>query len=130
MRGALFALMLAACSSAPQDLPPPALPQRAGVDPLAAMRAEGVRYFALGEGQFVLRLYDDRISLARTGGDDLSFPSSEPIYPRWSGEIYESEANGHRLRVEIRHYDECEDGRDTVTVMIDGAELNGCGRAL
>ena len=131
MRAALLALALAACASAPQELQRPVLPQRTGVDPMVAMRAEGVRYIALGEGQFILRIYDDRLSIVRNGEDELSFPSSEPTYPRWNGEIYESEANGHSLRVEIRRYDQCEgkDGRDTVDVTLDGATLSGCGRA-
>jgi hypothetical protein len=130
MRAILLALMVAACASAPQDLPPPALPQRAGVDPIVGMRAEGMRYFASSDDLFALRIYDDRIVLSRLGEADLAFPSGEPIYPRWSGEIYESEANGRSLRVEIRHYDACERGRDTVEVTLDGATLRGCGHAL
>jgi hypothetical protein len=131
MRRVILALALTACASPPQELPPPLLPQRAGVDATVALRAEGVRYMAVGEEQFVLRIYDDRISFARANQDELSFPQTEPLYPRWNGEIYEAEANGHRLRVEIRRRGECadKDGRDTVAVTLDGAAMMGCGRA-
>ena len=131
IKATLLVVALAACSSAPQDLPAPSLPQRAGTDAVVALRAEGVRYLAIGEGQFSLRIYDNRISLARAGEAELMFPQAEPIYPRWNGEIYETEANGRRLRVEIRRRGACagKDGRDTVAVTLDGAELIGCGRA-
>jgi uncharacterized membrane protein len=131
MRRVILALALTACASPPQELPPPLLPQRAGVDATVALRAEGVRYLAIGEEQFVLRIYDDRISFARAGQDELNFPQTEPLYPRWNGEIYETEANGHRLRLEIRRRGECADknGRDTVAVTLDGAAMMGCGRA-
>lgn len=131
IRAPLLALLLAACASAPQDLQRAVPLQRASVDPVMATRAEGVRYLAMGEGQFVLHIYDNRISFARAGEDALDFPSVEPRYPRWSGEIYESEANGHRLRVAVRRADPCggKDGRDTVEVTLDGAEFMGCGRA-
>ncbi|QGZ94245.1 hypothetical protein DSM104635_01061 [Terricaulis silvestris] len=96
-----------------------------------ALRAEGVRYMAVGEDRFVLRIYDDRISFARAGEDELTFPQAEPILPRWRGEILESEADGHRLRVEIRSTGRCEgkNGRDTVEVTLDGEAFSGCGRA-
>ena len=131
MRAALLALALTACASPPPELPPPVLPQRVGVDATVALRAEGARYMAIGEEQFVLRIYDERISFARAGEDELSFPQTEPLYPRWNGEIYETDANGHRLRVEIRRRGECadKDGRDTVAVTLDGAAMMGCGRA-
>lgn len=131
IRAALLALTLTACAGAPQDLPAPVLPQRIGTDSIVALRADGVRYAAIGESQFVLRIYDDRISFTRTGEQALSFPQTEPVYPRWNGEIYETEANGRRLRVEIRRRGECadKDGRDTVEVTLDGAAMTGCGRA-
>jgi hypothetical protein len=131
MRGALLALALMACSSPPQDLPAPVLPERVGIDETVAMRAEGVRYLATGDAPFVLRIYDDHIALARAGEGDLNFPQSEPIYPRWNGEIFDTEASGHRLRVEIRHRGQCggDDARDTVKVTLDGAVMTGCGRA-
>ena len=131
MRRVILALALTACASPPQELPSPILPQRAGIDSIVALRAEGVRYLAVGEEQFILRIYDDRISFARAGEDALEFPQTEPLYPRWNGEIYETEANGHRLRVEIRRRGECagKDGRDTVAVTLDGAAMTGCGRA-
>lgn len=131
MRRAILALALTACASPPQELPPPLLPQRAGVDATVALRAEGVRYLAIGEEQFVLRIYDDRISFARAGQDELNFPQTAPLYPRWNGEIYETEADGHRLRLEIHRRGECadKDGRDTVAVTLDGAAMMGCGRA-
>jgi hypothetical protein len=131
MRPFVLALVVTACAAPPQELPSPLLPQRAGVDETVALRAEGVRYMAVGEDHFILRIYDDRISVARHGEEALDFPQTEPRYPRWNGEIYESEANGHRLRVDIRHYRECggRDGRDTVAVTLDGAAMTGCGRA-
>jgi hypothetical protein len=131
MRVALLAMALAACTSAPPDLPAPVLPQRAGVDETVALRAEGVRYLAVGEDRFILRIYDNRISVARAGEAALDFPRPEPRYPRWSGEIYDTEANGHRLHIEIRRYRECagKDGRDPVEVTLDGIAMTGCGRA-
>jgi hypothetical protein len=130
-RPLVLALALTACASPPQELPPPLLPQRAGVDETVALRAEGVRYLAVGADRFILRIYDDRISVARDGQEALDFPQAEPIYPRWNGEVYETGAGGHRLRVEIRRRGECagKDGRDTVEVTLDGEAMTGCGRA-
>jgi hypothetical protein len=131
MRPLVLAIALTACMSPPQELPAPLLPQRVAVDETVAMRADGVRYLAVGEDRFVLRIYDDRISVARDGQEALDFPQAEPIYPRWNGEVYETQAGGHRLRVEIRRRAVCggKDGRDTVAVTLDSEAMTGCGRA-
>jgi hypothetical protein len=142
MRALLLALpLLAACSSSrPQDLPPPQLPQRAGVDPIVAARAEGVAFRAVGHGpDFVLHIYrEDRITLAWDhGAHQETFPKPDPILPRWHGEIYETQNERHRLRVEIARARVCTDAEangeiwpTTVRVIIDDETREGCGRDL
>lgn len=133
----LFAcLALAACSSAPpQELPPPQLPQRAGVDPIVAARAEGAVFRAVGQDPaFVLHIYrEDRIVLTLdAGATEESFPKPEPLLPRWHGEIYETENERHRLSVMIRRSLRCptQSGEYVVTLRYDETELTGCGRDL
>lgn len=138
MRALFLALALAACSSSPPDeLPPPQLPQRAGVDPLVAARAEGVVFRAEG-ADFVLHLYgDNRIFVSwGAGAHQESFPATEPMYPAWSGAIYEMQNERYELRVEIRDAP-CRDPvfgaavlPQSVTVQIGQEERRGCGRAL
>lgn len=132
----LATLLLSACAggAAREELPPPQLPQRAGVDPTVAARAEGVELRAVGEG-FVLDIYrTDRIRLTLTGtGQDLVFPKTEPRFPRWNGSIYHTAADGRVLYIEIRNDRRCErDDRQTypirVDVSLDGREMTGCGR--
>lgn len=137
MRALILALALAACSTgAPEEPPPPQLPQRAGVDPLLAARAEGIEFRAVGDG-FVLDIYrQGRIRLTRTAsGEELFFPKPAPLYPRWRGSIYEVENERHQLRVEIREYRPCERPDSalfptSVIVVLDGEEMPACGRAL
>jgi hypothetical protein len=136
MRAAIFALLLAACGgNVREELPPPELPQRTGVDPLVAARAEGVEFRGIGEG-FVLDIFrEERIRLTLTAtGEELSFPKPEPQYPRWNGSIYTTSNGAHALRVEIENYRPCErDDRAlypiTVVVNLDGRQIQGCGRA-
>jgi hypothetical protein len=137
MRMALAAVVLlgACASSRPQELPAPPLPQRTGVDPIVAARAEGVAYRGVGDG-FVLHIYrDDRITLS-WGRDvnEATFPKPEPQYPRWNGEIYDTQNAAHTLHVEVDRRP-CTDANGAnqptrVRVTIDGQELNGCGRDL
>ncbi|MBC7768005.1 MAG: hypothetical protein H7124_04400 [Phycisphaerales bacterium] len=132
MRATLFALALAACSSAPrEELPPPQLPQRAGVDQTVALRAEGVQFYGHGES-FTLRIYADRIALSVAGAEDQIFPRPEPQIPRWSGAIYDTSNAQHRLSVAIRDDRPCPSGTGdrVVELLYDGAELRGCGRRL
>ncbi|MGQ0533734.1 MAG: hypothetical protein ACT4OF_13745 [Caulobacteraceae bacterium] len=138
MRALILALALAACSSAPEELPPPQLPQRAGIDPIVAARAEGVVFRALGHApDFVLQIYrDDRITLTWDAHHE-TFPKPEPMLPRWNGEIYETQNERHTLRVEVERYRPCADppvGGETrsitVIVTLDGGELRGCGQSL
>jgi hypothetical protein len=130
-------LLLAACgaNAAREELPAPQLPQRTGVDPLVAARAEGVEFRAVGEG-FVLDIFRaERIRLTLTAtGEELVFPKTEPRYPRWSGSIYDTSNGTRRLHIEIRNYRNCESADsaaypDTVRVRLDQRELQGCGRA-
>lgn len=127
-------LALSACaSSRPQDLPAPALPERAGVDPIVAARAEGVRFLAQGEAPpFQLRFYDAIITLQVGDAAMQSFPRPEPRFPRWNGEIYETENEGHRLSVHVRHDRPCptQAGLHLVEVFYDGVEMDGCIRDL
>lgn len=133
MRALVLAFALAACSlSKPQDLPPPQLPQRAGVDPIVAARAEGVVFRAQGS-DFLLHLYRDHRIWVSWDGREVQFPASEPILPAWRGEIYETRVEGYELRVEVRQ-GPCRDGDQvysaTVVVRINTEEHRGCGREL
>lgn len=133
MRALVLALFLAACSiSKPQDLPPPQLPQRAGVDPIVAARAEGVVFRAEGP-ELLLHLYRDHRIFLSWDGRQVHFPASEPILPAWRGDIYETRAEGYELHVEIRQ-GPCRDGDQvysaSVLVRINTEERRGCGREL
>ena len=137
MRAAIFAaLLLAACNgNVREELPPPPLPERTGVDPLVAARAEGVEFRAIGDG-FVLDIFrTERIRLTLTAtGEELVFAKPEPQYPRWHGSIYETASGTRTLSVEIRNYLPCErEDRTTypitTTITLDGRDLEGCGRA-
>lgn len=122
-------LTLAACSSAPrEELPLPQLPQRAGVDPVVAARAEGLELRAVGDG-FLLEIFrTERIRLTLTeSGEALEFPKPEPRFPAWNGSIYDTAANGRRLRIEIRNFSPCAGGGPGVEVRLDDREFAGCG---
>lgn len=139
MRAVLIVLALAAgCSSGPrQELPAPELPQRAGIDPIVAARAQGVAFRGTGQApDFVLDVYrEDRITLAWDyGARQETFPKPAPILPRWNGEIYETRNERHTLRIEIRR-NRCETEHGEmaladVRVELDGVEWRGCGRDL
>lgn len=128
-------VVLAACSSAPQDPPAPQLPERAGVDPIVAARASGVAYRGVGaDPPFVLDIYrEDRIVLTLdSGAAELTFPKTDPALPRWYGEIYETASEGRRLEIYLRRSQPCptDPGQHVIEVRLDGVELTGCGRDL
>lgn len=136
MRAVLLgALVLAGCAgNMREELPPPPLPQRTGVDPAIAARAEGIEFRAIGDG-FVLDIFRvERIRLTLTAtGEELVFPKPEPQYPRWYGSIYHTSHEGRVLRIEIRNDHPCErPDRATypieVELRLDDRELQGCGR--
>lgn len=138
MRPAIFAaLLLAACAgnAARQELPPPQLPQRTGVDPLVAARAEGVEFRAVGDGVVVDIFRAERIRLTLTAaGEELVFAKPVPQYPSWRGSIYETASGRRTLRVEIRNSLPCErEDRAaypiSVVIDLDGGEMQACGRA-
>ncbi len=137
MRALALALLLAACAAPRDELPMPSLPQRAGVDPVVAARAEGVDFRAVGHApDFVLQIYrDDRITLAwDAGAHEETFPKTEPVYPRWNGEIYHTHNGEHALMIEIRRSLPCvhegERFESTVRIEIDRIERRGCGRSM
>lgn len=126
------AFALAACASGPrEELPPPQLPERAGVDPIIAARAEGVRFLAYGTApMYHLRFYEDRITFSLEGAAFETYPRPEPLLPRWHGEIYETANGEHRLEIRVRRSRPCptHPGYVVVEAVRDGVELAGCGR--
>jgi hypothetical protein len=134
MRVLLVVVALAGCTvTQPRDLPPPDLPQRAGVDPIVAARAEGVTFMAHGDAPvFQLRFYDDRITLLKNDAELETYPLPEPMHPRWYGEVYITSNDAHRLRIEVRRDHPCEGqpGQVVVRVARDGVNMDGCGRDL
>lgn len=141
MRAVFAALvLLGACTSAPRDLPPPNLPERAGTDPIVAARADGVVFRAVGASpDFVLHIHrnDAMIYLSWDGGaQEETFNQVRVVLPAYRGTVYEANTERHDLRVEIRQ-GVCRDpnlGPETfsasVTVRIDGVVRRGCGREL
>jgi hypothetical protein len=136
MRAAIVAvLLLAGCgaNAAREELPPPQLPERAGVDPLVAARAEGVEFRAVADGVVVDIFREDHIRLITTAtGEQLIFPKIEPRFPRWNGSIYETTSGTRMLRVEIRNYLPCERPDRTtypitVVIELDGRPMQACG---
>lgn len=135
MRAVILAtLLLTACAgNVREELPPPELPQRTGVDPIVAARAEGIEFRAAGDG-FVLDIFrEERIRLTLDKEGELMFPKPEPRYPRWNGSIYETANETHRLAIEIRDDRPCRDAQraeypTTVHIVLNELELNGCGR--
>ncbi len=124
-------IALTACSTGPrEELPPPQLPQRAGVDTTVAARAEGIEFRATGEG-FVLDIFrTERIRLTLTGADEpIVFPKPEPRYPAWNGMIYETTDGGRRLIIEVRNFSRCPSGEPTVQLTLDGRAFTGCGQS-
>jgi hypothetical protein len=138
MRALLLALALSACAGgrAPQELPAPQLPQRAGVDAIVAARAEGVEFRVFGDGVVIDIFRADRMRLSRSPGTEvITFPKPEAQHPRWSGEIYETESDGHTLRIEIHRSRACASGNRAlypthVEIVLDGQAIAACGRAL
>ena len=137
MRAALLAaLLLAACSgNVREELPPPQLPQRTGVDPFVAARAEGIEFRAVGAGIVVDIFRADRIRLTRTETNEaMIFPKPEPQLPRWAGSIYETSSDGRTLAIEIHDHRPCESGDralypTSVVIVLDDAEIAACGRS-
>ena len=141
MRALLLAFALAACSSSPPaELPAPSLPQRAGVDPIVAARAEGVVSRALGaEPDFLLHIYrnDTMIFLSwDDGAHQETFNNVRVVLPAYRGSIYEARSEQHTLRVDVRD-GPCRDARlgpevfsANVTITIDGEMRRGCGREI
>lgn len=140
---AIFATLafLAACSSSQTaELPPPELPQRAGVDPIIAARAEGVVFRARGSNpDFLLHVFrnNERIFLAWDDGQhQQTFANIRVTLPAYRGTIYEATNERHQLRVEVREAP-CRDANINdetfsaiVIVRIDNEERRGCGREL
>jgi hypothetical protein len=82
---------------------------------------------------FVLHIYEDEHIVLGIDGEEFSFPNSDVATPRWAGQTYRAEANGHRLGLDIHTMRPCAvDGVErhrtaSVIVRLDGAELSGCG---
>lgn len=136
MRAIPLALLLAACAAGGprEELPPPQLPQRAGVDETVAARAAGVEFHAVGDG-FVLDIYrEERIRLTLTEqNEEFLFAKPEPQYPRWNGVIYLTSIEHRWLSVKIRDDRPCRRAEAaqypiTVELRFDNREFEGCGR--
>ena len=118
----------------PAPLPAPALPERAGVDPLVAARAAGVMFEARGEG-FTLARFRDQHFLVRWDGRERAFFDPTPETPAYRGEIFNAQDSDGRLRVEIRT-GPCPDAQSGETwsahvlVRLDDETRRGCGRPL
>ncbi len=82
---------------------------------------------------FVLHIYEDDHIVLGVDGEEFSFPNSDLATPRWAGQTYRAEANGHLLSIDIHTMRSCAvDGVErrrtaSVRVWFDGAELTGCG---
>ena len=148
MRALILALALAACGqSATTTAPPPTAPPpaQAAADPNAPpapawedARAAGVDFRAVGqEPGWLLNIYrENRIVLDWDYGQQRAeFPLTTPDTSQEGATIYQAQAEGHALVVMIRRLP-CNDAMSgaafpaTVSVTIDGSELQGCGRSV
>jgi hypothetical protein len=82
---------------------------------------------------FVLHIYAGDHIVLNVNGEEFSFPNADLATPRWAGQVYSAQANGHELSLDIHAMRQCAvDGvepRRTARVIVrfDGAELTGCG---
>lgn len=138
MRVALLVAALVGACASPQALPPPELPQRAGVDPLVEARADGVVFRAVGAAPaFVLHIHRNDAMLVLTwDANQETFHEVRTVLPAYRGKIYEAQNERHAVRVAIRS-GPCSDPRlepetfsSTVTVWINDEIYRGCGREL
>ncbi|MEJ0060171.1 MAG: hypothetical protein WDM79_11580 [Terricaulis sp.] len=145
----IFAAALAACSPpAPTPAPeaPPAAetaaPAAAENETMdaawAAARAEGIDFRAVGqEPGWMLDIYrENQIKLMWDYGEhEATFPLSPPNTSQEGATQYTAQADGHTLAVTIRRFP-CSDAMSgqaypsTVSVVIDGRTLEGCGRSV
>ena len=142
-------IALAACGQtttveAPAQTPAPAA-EDAAADPNAPAapawedaRAAGVDFRAVGqEPGWLLNIYrENKITLEWDyGQQNAEFPLATPDTSQEGASIYSTQANGHALVVMIRRFP-CQDAMSgaafpsTVSVTIDGRELQGCGRSV
>jgi heat shock protein HslJ len=112
----LLPLLAGAAACAPlADLPPPSAP------PVGSYRALGTEPF------WAVTIADGRIRYERAGEPGFSV-AAPPPRTSFNGHRYETS----RLTVDVTH-GQCSDGMsdrvyaDTVTVMLDGETLRGCG---
>lgn len=130
--GLCFALAACGGEAARRELPAPQLPQRAGVDPIVAARAEGVEFRAVGDGVVVDIFRENRVRVTASG-EALNFSKPEPRYPRWNGVIYETENEAHSLTIRIRDDRPCQSADRAlyptlVEIVLDEVEYSACGR--
>jgi uncharacterized membrane protein len=104
----------------------------------AAARAEGVDFRAVGqEPGWLLDIYrENQIKLMWDYGEhEATFPLAPPDTSQEDATRYAAQANGHTLEINIRRFP-CSDAMSgqaypsTVTVVIDGRSLEGCGRSV
>lgn len=149
MRALISAFVLAACGQTttvtPAAEPAPAAEAQPAADPNAPpapdwadARAAGVDFRAVGqEPGWLLNIYtQNRITLDWDyGQQQAEFPLTTPDTSQEGATIYQANANGHALVVMIRRFP-CQDAMSgaafpaTVSVTIDGRELQGCGRSV
>ncbi len=82
--GGLALTLIGACASAP-----------------AASEGNVLFQSSVESQDFVLHIYADDHIVLGVGGEEFSFPNADLAYPRWAGQTYRAEANGHELSLDI-----------------------------
>lgn len=150
MRALILVAAVAACSPQPTTQDEASSPATTAEAPNATetaldemptwetARAAGVDFRAVGqEPGWIVDIYtaDRIVALIDYGETRIEFPRGAPSYPAEGATRYEAQTEGHTLSITYRRAP-CEDAMSgqpypaTVEVVIDGRQLNGCGKSV